>query len=98
MARKSKIGGKTRSDMIREYLKKHPDAGPKAVVEALKQEGIEVSEGLVGQVKYRPENKIQPPITADDLIALRELAYQLGGIDRLREAIDKLEEVFSGQV
>lgn len=96
MGRRSKVKGKTRSELIREYLQENPDAGPKTVVEALKEQGVDVSEGLVGQVKYKPENKTPQPITADDLIALKEFAIQLGGIERLREAVDKLEEVFSG--
>ncbi|MFN0053210.1 MAG: hypothetical protein ACKV0T_13585 [Planctomycetales bacterium] len=42
-----------KSNAIREYLKEHPKTSTKDVVEALKGQGIGVSEGLVNAVKYR---------------------------------------------
>ncbi len=41
-----------RSQAIREYLSKNPKAGPKQVVEALKEKGVVVKLGLVSAVKY----------------------------------------------
>lgn len=48
-----------RSDKIREYLAsaKPSEKGPKAVAEALKAKGINVSTALVSQVKNRLEGK-----------------------------------------
>lgn len=42
----------TRSKAIREYLKSHPQAGPKEIVAALGAEGIQVTSGLVSNIKY----------------------------------------------
>ena len=57
MARK-KASGINKSQVIREYLAKNPDASPKQVVEALGADGIEVSEGLASNVKYTSRNKV----------------------------------------
>lgn len=43
----------SRSDAIRDYLKRHSDAGIKAIQEALKEQGVEVSAALVSKIKYR---------------------------------------------
>lgn len=94
MARKPKLeGDTTRTELIRQYLKDNPTAGPKKVVEVMKAKGIQVSEGLVSQVKYSPSTRIDGPIE-DELIAVLQLAKRLGGIKKLSEAVVKLEEVF----
>ena len=60
MGRK-KASGVNKSQVIREYLSKNPDASPKQVVEALGAEGIEVSEGLASNVKYTSRNRVGGP-------------------------------------
>ena len=44
--------GVNKSEAIREYLNQQPGATPKEIVAALAQQGIKVSEGLAGNVKY----------------------------------------------
>ena len=41
-----------KSEAIRAYIAKKPDAGPKAISEALEKRGVEASIGLISQVKY----------------------------------------------
>ena len=41
-----------RSQAIRDYLAKNPNANPKAIRAALKAKGIAVSESLASAVKY----------------------------------------------
>jgi len=41
-----------RSEAIREYLKSHPEAGPKTIIEDLKASGVVVSAALVSRIKY----------------------------------------------
>jgi len=42
-----------RSQAVRDYLKAHPQAGPKEIVDGLKSQGVTVSVGLVRGIKYR---------------------------------------------
>jgi hypothetical protein len=51
----------SRSQLIRDYLKtaKPSECGPKAVVEALKAKGINVTMGLVSQVKATSKKKVR---------------------------------------
>lgn len=46
-----KTGGPNKSQAIREYYTANPDAKPKAVVEALAAQGIEVSPAFVSTIK-----------------------------------------------
>lgn len=46
-----------RSAAIRQYLAEHPAAGPKEVVESLKQAGVVVSANLVSSIKYGKMSK-----------------------------------------
>ena len=49
MAKKKSVN---KSATIRNYLAKHRKAGPKEVQAALAKKGIDVSEGLISNVKY----------------------------------------------
>lgn len=53
MAKKRAARGGGKSQAIRDYLGKNPDAGPKQAVEALAAQGVNVSRALVGVVKYK---------------------------------------------
>ena len=46
-----------KSEEIRKYLADHPDDGPKAIQKALAEQGIEVTEALVSNVKYHAKNR-----------------------------------------
>ena len=52
MAKKKKAKGISRSQSIRNYLAKHRSATPKEIVAGLAENGIEVSIGLVSNIKY----------------------------------------------
>lgn len=103
MAR-SKHGAK--SEAIRTYLAANPDAGPTAVVAALKEQGIKATIGLVSNIKFRlanPTGKRSRPaagrrgnktgrteLTADQLLAAKRMADELGGVEAARAALDAL--------
>jgi len=103
MAR-SKHGAK--SEAIRTYLAANPDAGPTAVVAALKEQGVKVTVGLVSNLKFRlanPAGKRGRPaagrrafknghaeITTDQLLAAKRMADELGGVEAARAALDAL--------
>jgi hypothetical protein len=66
-----------RSAAIRDYLKAHPGAGPKVVVEALAEEGVVVSKNLVSSIKYgklankgagRPRSKKSGKVSGSEAI------------------------------
>jgi arginine repressor len=52
MAKKAPKEGVSKSESTRQYVAKHPNAGPKEIVAGLKAEGIEVSLALASKVKY----------------------------------------------
>lgn len=41
----------SKSEQIREYLQRMPEAGPKELEERMKADGIEVTAGLISNVK-----------------------------------------------
>ncbi len=47
----------TGSESIRQYIAKHPAAGPKAIEHGLKQKGVKVSLALISAVKYAKGSK-----------------------------------------
>ena len=50
----------SKSQAIRDYLRKHPSAQPSEIVEALRKDGIEINTGLAKSVrKPQPEKKSQ---------------------------------------
>jgi hypothetical protein len=59
MAKKRAARESSKSQAVRDYLAKNPDAGPKQVVEDLAAKGIKVSRSLASVVKYksRPKRK-----------------------------------------
>ena len=51
-----------RTAAIRDYLAKNPTAGPKEIVENLKQTGVDVSMSLVSAIKYGKMSKTAPKV------------------------------------
>lgn len=45
------------SELIRQFIARHPDAMPKAIELGLKQQGVKVSLGLISNVKYGSRKK-----------------------------------------
>lgn len=50
-----KRGAKTQA--VRDYITQHPEAGPKAIVEGLKTQGMKVKITLVNGIKYNKRSK-----------------------------------------
>lgn len=101
MAKKTVRGA--RSQAIREYLAKNPAAGVKVIVEELAKQGIKVSAALVGAIKYTKgkkakRKKIRAAAASEgldikQLVAVKRLVNELGGIDQLRNALAALEKL-----
>jgi len=103
MAR-SKRGAK--SEAIRTYLAANPDAGPTAVVAALKEQGVKVTVGLAANIKHRlskPKSQRarrstgkrgstngSAEISLDQLLAAKQMVDSLGGVEAARAALDAL--------
>ena len=98
MAKKLPRGA--RSQAVRDYLAKNPEAPVKQVVEALGKEGMSVSEGLVNVLKYKKARKKRVLKNASShgdsvkqLIAVKKLADELGGLDQMKSAMNALEQL-----
>jgi arginine repressor len=52
MAKKIAKAGVNKTEMTRQYVAKHPTAGLKEIVDALKAEGVKISRSLAGKIKY----------------------------------------------
>lgn len=61
MAKKAR-GGVNKSQLIRDYMAAHPEAGPQAVVEGVKSEhGVEVTAQFVSTIKSNDRRKAGAP-------------------------------------
>jgi|SRR5579872_1576144 len=95
-----------RSEAIREYLTANPNANPKRIVAALEEMGIEVTVGLASNIKYGGKRrKAGSPavravtrrtwngsLTVEQLLEVKRLSDSLGGVDRLRLAVEALDQ------
>lgn len=92
-----------RSQAVRDYLAKNPTANVKTVVEELAKEGIKVSGALVGAIKYTKGKKakrkrikaaaVSEGLDLNQLIAVKRLVNELGGIERVKHALTALEKL-----
>lgn len=107
MAKKKKSAG-NRSQAIRDYLAEHPQATAGEIVPALARQGIEVSAGLVSNVKHAVTHGTKPlvpgradgrrrrgvsQLSAENLFEAKRLVDELGGIDAARQALEALEKL-----
>lgn len=96
----------SKSAAIRDYIRTNPEAKPKEIHKALTKQGVKLSLALVNAVKYSkpksPARRGRPKrreaaggssISAAELIAAKELADSLGGIEKTREALELLERL-----
>lgn len=89
----------TKSDLIRQYIAKHRGQGPKEIHAGMKAEGNKVSMALINFVKYkRPKARRATSNGAEkwslnDLVAAKQMADKLGGIDKAREALSALAKL-----
>ena len=101
-------GGVNKSEAIRSYLASHPGATPKQIKQALSSQGIEASEGLISVVKYGGKkggggrrlvrrgvgaSRGGNGLSAADLLAVKAVSDQLGGVQEVRRAIEALEQL-----
>ena len=102
--KKTKKAKINRSQEIRDYLAKDPNAGPKAIVAGLKKKGIKVTEGLASAVKYKQPAKKKkkrgrkPQAAADKisvsaLVSAKKMADTLGGIEEAKAALDAVAKL-----
>lgn len=97
-----------RSAAVRQYLAAHPGATARETMEALAEQGIEISESLVAHVRKKDRQPrvvvvkseaptpapVQPPEVAyiDLIRRARALARDAGGFAKLRALLDVLAE------
>jgi hypothetical protein len=105
MAKKAAKSEVNKSQAIRDYVKKHSDAGPTAVAAALnKREGWNISPAYVSTIK----NKTKKPASSapraaraggklsgfeESLLQAKDFAKQAGGINRAKAALDLLARI-----
>ena len=97
-------GGKSRA--IRDYFEAHPEATPRQVVQALEEQGVSVTEGLVSNIKYSLRRKgsdskavrslkapVNGSLTFEQLALAKRLAAEFGGIEQAKRALDLLAQL-----
>ena len=104
MARPKKAPRGAKSQAVRDYLSANKDAGPSAVVAALKEQGVSVSlptvsaiKAKMGLSKKRRRRKAargalangSVGLSVDDLLRAKKLVDQIGA-ERAMEAIEAL--------
>ena len=52
MAKKPAQEGANKTDLTKQYVEKHPTAGLNEIVDALKQQGVDISRSLASKIKY----------------------------------------------
>jgi hypothetical protein len=108
MARKAAaVEGPSKSEAIRSYKSKNPDAGPKAIAAALADDGIKVTPAFVSTVLSNDKRKGGSTgrgrgrragggnASLDNLIQAKKLAEQMGGIEQARAALDALARILA---
>lgn len=98
MAKKLPRGA--RSQAVREFVAQNPNATVKEVVDGLAKTGMNVSEGLVNVLKYKKARKKRVikhasshGVDIKQLIAVKKLIDELGGMEQMRFAMTALEQL-----
>ena len=96
------------SQAIRDYLAKNPSAMPKVIQSALAAKGINVGYSLISQMKYksapkpgrkrrrvggRNPGRPSTAVSFDLLVAAKQIADRMGGVERANEALAMLERL-----
>jgi hypothetical protein len=94
-----------KSQAIRHYFEAHPEATPRQVVQALEEQGMSVTEGLVSNIKYSLRRKVgeaqsraaKVPVNGslsfEQLAQAKRLAAAFGGIEQAKRALDMLAQL-----
>jgi len=105
----TKKGEISKSEAIRQYLAKNRKATPTEVKAALAEQKIEVTTGLVSQVKSATKRKrarrktatptakkaSSPVVRLDDLLKAKALVESLGSVERAQATLSILAKVRS---
>lgn len=92
--KKGSVGNK--SQMIRDYMEANPNAGPKAVSQALSKPGFKVTAAFVSTVKSTDKRKGggskkisgRGSVSMTALMQAKRLVDQMGSVDNARAALD----------
>lgn len=87
--------GERKTDAIKRIWQEDPELTPNQVVAELARRGLTVSRPMVYKVKQemlRTRVATQSP-TYDELMELKRLAEQFGGLDRLKLMCEMLEQL-----
>jgi hypothetical protein len=118
------ISAPSKSQAVRDYVTEHPDAMPRAIKAALKEQyGLDVARQMISNIKQQLKTKTRggrktkarrgrpagvgrrggrrpaaargsdADISMSDLLAAKELAERLGGIDAAKRAVDVLKKL-----
>ena len=85
--------------MVRDYMAKHPNAGPSEVAEALTAHGISASyvsnikSKLKKRPRQRPSTRTAHASADGNVIAAAEFINSCGGFDQALEALDIVQKV-----
>jgi hypothetical protein len=99
-------GAESQSEVIRGYLGQHPSAKPKEIRTALAKQGINVSAGLISNVKHNFFKKSAAPsvrvaarkttssgVTYEQLVEVKRFATTMGGVEMVRNILDSLQQL-----
>ena len=97
-------GRVNKTQLVREYLNQQPNAMPKEVSEALKEQGVEISPQIVSQIKYQLRlvggcgrsglgRGGVDSLSADDLLKVKELSDAIGGPQNVERALEILKKL-----
>lgn len=88
-----------KSQAIRDYLATHPNAAPKEVVAAVKEQGIKVSSQMVSTLKAKGSGngprkakatRNGQALSIETLVRAKQLAQEFGGLESARSALAAL--------
>lgn len=93
--RRKRASGKTRSQIVREYLRSLPsgDRSPTAVAEAMKARGVTVTRNLVSVVKSSMARESDP--AQDGLMIAKKLLQAAGDAQRAKEMVEVVARILS---
>jgi hypothetical protein len=107
-AKTSRSGGASKADAIRmKFDQMGRDARPRDVIAALLSEGVKVTSAQVSMLRSRlpkngsaangsPRGKATSAVSFEHLLAAKQLAERLGGIDNARQALESFARLVSG--
>lgn len=91
----------SKSELVRQFIAKHPYTDNAAVIAGLKSEGVEVTANLVNQVrhdyKHKKVKEVQAVVGDQPILKVKKLADEVGGIDNLIRLAFTIKQLFGGE-